>query len=253
LQFKFEFVGRSEAFPLGVKTSYRAFCCDEVIELTEVFTENPLDSGFQPVLTEVTWQPDHRQEAFEILTDIPNGSFISHGFINGSRTALNNTIHEVEKYFSKRLEVIREWHAFDATMPNSDLATPFAIKHGLHIPLQDILFGVQVGFDSSIDVQPIVSKSRKQQYNEKDLPRQKSTASVNHKGNKGKVIPKSRISLDVANNIVLTEEEKLSIMCTRVQSLTVKDLTAAQLKLMCQDANLLQKKGLSNKLKMLEA
>jgi len=183
--------------------------------------------------------------------DIPNESFIPHGFINGSRAALNNTISDVENYFAKRLEVIREWHTFDATMPKSDFATPFAINHGMHVPLHDILFGVQVGFDSSVDVQPIVSKTRKQQYNEKVIPKQKSTASVKHTGNKGKFVPDSRISLEVAN-IVLSEEEKLHIMCTRMQSISVKDLNAAQLKQMCQDANI-SLKSLSNKPKMLEA
>lgn len=251
LQFKFEFVGRSEAFPLGVKTSYRAFCCNEVIELLEEFTDNPLDSGFRPVLTEVKWQPDHSQESLEILNDIPTADFIPHGFIKGSRNALNNTIREVESYFSKRLEVIREWHAFDSIMPKNDFATPFAVEHGLYIPLKDILFGIQVGFDSTIDVPPIISKSRKQQYNDCDISKQKSTASVNHSGNKGKKVPEARISLEVSN-IVLTDEEKHRIMCERVQSLTIKDLMSDQLKQLCLDASI-KMKGLTNKVKMLEA
>jgi len=216
-----------------------------------VLTDNPLDSGFQPVFTEVKWQPDHSKESFEILTDIPNGSFIPHGFINGSRAALTNTIRDVESYFSKRLEVIREWHAFDAIMPKSDFATPFAVDNGLHVPFYDILFGVQIGFDKTVDVPPIVAKSRKIKYNDKDLPRQMSTASIHHRGNKGRFVPESRISLEVAN-IVLTEQEKLRIMCNRVQSIVVKDLNAAQLKQMCKDANI-SVKGLNNKAKMLES
>lgn len=248
LQFKFEFVGRSDAFSLGVKTSYRAFCCDEVIELVEVFTENPLDSGFQLVLTEVRWQPDHDLEKLEILVDIPNTSFIPHGFINGSRNALNNTIRDMESYVAKRLEIIREWHEFDSIMPKSDLAMPYAAKHGLYVPLNDILFGVQIGFDNTVDVPTIISKSRKQQYNDKDIPKQKASSSVKHSDDKGRKVPEPRISHEVSS-IVLTEEEKFRVMCNRVQNLTVKDLQADQLKQMCLD----KMKGLSSKVKMLEA
>jgi len=210
-----------------------------------------MDSGFQRVFTEGSWQPDHNKESFEILSDIPIGSFIPHGFVNGSRAALTNTIRDIENYFSKRLEVIREWHAFDAIMPRSDFATPFSIEHGLYVPLHDILFGVQIGFDETVDVQPIVSKSRKLKFNDKDLPRQKSTASINHRGNKGKAIPESRVSFEVAN-LVLTEEEKLRILCSRVQNIAAKDLSAAQFKQMCQEAKI-SLKGLTNKTKMLEA
>jgi len=251
LQFKFEFVGRSEKYSLGVKTSYRAFCCDEVIELVEVFTDNPLDSGFQPILTEVKWQPEDNNEVIEILNDIPNCSFIPHGFVNGSRAALKNTINDIKSYFAKRLEIIKEWHAFDSIMPSSDFATPYAVEYGLHIPLKDLLFGVHVGFDSSIDVAPIISKSRKPQYNDKDISKQKSTASIKHSGNKGKKVPEARVNLEVSN-IVLTEAEKFHLMCTRVQALVIKDLQADQLKQMCIDANI-KLRGLSNKTKLLEA
>jgi len=251
LQFKFEFVGRSSQFPLGVKTSYRAFSCDEVIELVEVLTDNPLDSGFQPVLTEVNWQPDHNNESFEVLNDIPTANFIPHGFISGSRTALTNTIREVERYFSKRLEVIKEWHEFDSIMPKSDYAVPYAVEYGLYIPLKEILFGVQIGFNSLIDVPPLIFKSRKQQYNDKDLPKQKTTASVRHSGNKGKKVPAPRISLE-ASNVQLTEEEKFRVMCNRVQSLVIRDLQANQLKEMCIDAKI-KMTGLTNKTKMLES
>ena len=113
------------------------------------------------------------------------------------------------------------------------------------------MFGIQVGFDSTIDVPPIISKSRKQQYNDCDISKQKSTASVNHSGNKGKKVPEARISLEVSN-IVLTDEEKHRIMCERVQSLTIKDLMSDQLKQLRLDASI-KMKGLTNKVKMLEA
>jgi len=252
LQFKFEFVGRSEQFPMGVKTSYRAFCCDEVIELNEVFSNNPLDSGFQPVMTEVKWQPDHNNELLEVLVDIPNLDFISSGFVNGSRVKLNNTIRDIEHYFTKRLDIIKEWHSFDSIMPKSDFATPYAVDYGLHIPLKDILFGVQIGFDSSIDVAPIVCKSRKTQYDDKDIPKQKSTASIKHSGNKGLKVPAPRFSLESKSDLKLTDEERLQIISKKVQELTVRDLLAEQLKQLCSDANI-KLTGLSNKTKLLEA
>jgi len=54
------------------------------------------------------------------------------------------------------------------------------------------------------------------------------------------------------SNIVLTDEEKHRIMCERVQSLTIKDLMSDQLKQLCLDASI-KMKGLTNKVKMLEA
>jgi hypothetical protein len=40
LQWRFENVVESSSFPHGVKTTYRAYCCDKVVEIKKTNTSN---------------------------------------------------------------------------------------------------------------------------------------------------------------------------------------------------------------------
>lgn len=206
-----------------------------------------MDSGFQPFITTVEWQPKN-EEVIEILIDIPVADFLPHAFLLGSRETMDRTLKVIRTYFERRTEILKEWESFDSLMPRSDFVQDYVDEWSLHIPLKEILFGVSIGINSIRVVKPVFSKKRK--FNELELPKQSSSASVKHSGNLLKKVPPPRINLESAN-IILTDGEKFDIMSKRVKELVVKDFTTEQFKTMCTEAGV-SLRGLSNKQKLLE-
>ena len=102
LQWKFEEVLACEDFPNGVKTSYRAFAEDEVVEI--VRSPVPADTlegmliGLKAIKTKVEWfptaNPNGRADGMFILKSIPKSSILPAPFIEGSSESLQKILSE---------------------------------------------------------------------------------------------------------------------------------------------------------------
>lgn len=236
MQFKFEFVGRCDRYPLGVKQSYRSHCCDEVVEIKETDYEesNSLDSGFQAWLTEVSWQPAAADPPLNILQDIPLGDVLPRGFVTGSHSSMEATMRSIHSYFAKRTDVVGAWQSFNDQLPDGDLVQPYIIKNELHVPMLKELFGVKVSVDHDSNVDPVLTKHRS--YNGAPLPKQKSTCSIKHSGNLRSDVPSPRISLEPTHEN--SPLEHFRAMCKKMSTLKETDFNKSQFQDLCVQVGL---------------
>jgi hypothetical protein len=103
LQWKFVQVDVSEFFPMGVKTTYRAFAQDEVVEIVK--SPFPPDTfsgqiiGLKAIKTEVhdypRDNPNGRPDGMYILKKLPSTLLRPRPFEQGSRRELEKTMSEL--------------------------------------------------------------------------------------------------------------------------------------------------------------
>jgi hypothetical protein len=83
-------------FPLGVKTSYRAFCADRV---KEIVTDHNEKYGFRCQDVQVQWFPEATETApagMYLLQSIPTGEIKPEAFIEKSRAELDRIVLRVQ-------------------------------------------------------------------------------------------------------------------------------------------------------------
>jgi hypothetical protein len=160
LQFTFEAVSVSSKFPCGCKTTYRAFSCDDVVELIQDPTSI---SGLAAVNTKVTSYPNNKitddrlnsgiQDGMYILNCPPSDStFVPVSFPKGSRTEYENLLLKVNKCWGTTApETVQEWYNFEPTalIPESDSVETYLNKHptAFYIPLLEELFNKTMAVD----------------------------------------------------------------------------------------------------------
>ena len=218
LQWQFQKVDICSSFPLGVKTTYRAYAQDSVIEIIRDKTQQ---IGFSAQKCNVKWFPEANvssniPEGMFLLSRYPVGSLKPEQFVQGSRYSLEATLKKVRHHYapseirrknssavlpSDRLQntldhndrIIAEWiHFVDNVAPLNDDAEDFCRSHPLHIPLYSRLF------DTSIPVPVRATKAAKTTVElTNDLPVVKSTASVTWGNRGGGVIRKKRARVSV--------------------------------------------------------
>ena len=102
LQWRFQRVPISTKFPLGVKTTYRAFCQDEV---REIIKDSEKRVGFSGRVCKVQWFPEEDKErnipeGLYLLQRFPDLEIKPEAFIPDSRAKLENTVRKIIGHFS---------------------------------------------------------------------------------------------------------------------------------------------------------
>ena len=127
LQFKFEAVPVSEFFPLGVKTTYRRFSCDEVVVIMSKKSEK---CGFIEEWCEVQWFPEawvqvkpddppSRPAGFHILRASPDDDMLHlKAFKVGGHAELQYSLKKIRKTLPDKYH--EEWDEFAALAPDSN-------------------------------------------------------------------------------------------------------------------------------------
>ncbi len=148
LQFTFTAVPLSDSFPLGVKVVYRKYSANEVLIIEQAPGEEGV-LGFKVVSAEVCDQPEaippHVPEGMFLLRSIPapDADLKPAPFVSGSRELLESVVKAIDRHFATHLpDVVHEWEHFrDFIAPQDDDANRYVREHGMHIPLNDVLFG----------------------------------------------------------------------------------------------------------------
>jgi len=114
LQFKFDYVGESEKFPMGVKLRIRPYSQDQYIEIVQV-PEGRRETGvaqllgLQPYCLQVHEGPADPTEGYVLLQGRPIGVPKPAEFIKDSRAKLDKALAEIKKYLSADQKVINDW------------------------------------------------------------------------------------------------------------------------------------------------
>lgn len=147
LQFTFEAVERSTDFPEGVKTTYRKYAADSVIEIESSaeskcgFIEKECIAHTFPAGKPETEDSPARPAGMFILKDTTNfPEMIPCGFKAGGRAEYNETLRKVQASFQKN--DIAEWTEFEKLVPSNDDVHLYLESHpdSMHIPFKEILF-----------------------------------------------------------------------------------------------------------------
>jgi hypothetical protein len=140
LQWTFESVPISHHFPCGVKTIYRKYSADEVIQIVPN-SETP--GGFDIFDLEVFDYPtasDDHPAGMHVLEQLPKeeDEFVPTAFVQGSRQALCDVVKAVESKWGRTQPLLyRDWKQFcDEEAPQSDDANEYCRNKGLNIPLK---------------------------------------------------------------------------------------------------------------------
>ena len=146
-QWKCEAVPVSVEFPLGVKTLYRAFAQDEVIEIVDAVPPYKSDAGkylgIEAVCTEVKYLPKanpekgRTEDGMYLLYGLPINQLMPMPFIHGSRETLEKVARSVKKSVAKNPVIIDEWDIFLSEAPLTDNVLDYVRDHPLHIPLHN--------------------------------------------------------------------------------------------------------------------
>lgn len=131
--FKFEAVDVTPDFPYGVRTTYRAYASDKVIEFTKKPKNQCLSpigrrTGLEPHTLEVTWGPwrdsniniNKKVLGFYILKNIPSHStqngramFPPKDFKENSMQQFEKTVNEAKSRFVDRPEICAAWEKWE--------------------------------------------------------------------------------------------------------------------------------------------
>lgn len=152
LQFIFEICEQSEAFPLGVKTSYRAYASDEVIELLNKDSipwkggTEPADIvGLVPIRLHVKTFPEN---GMSILKSLPMGVPVVAPFAPNHMDNIDKVLKFVATKFtySHSQQYLDDWnHWANSRYPVKMDAEAYVDKFPLHVPFNDIIFGRRNG------------------------------------------------------------------------------------------------------------
>ena len=163
LQWRFQKVEKSDNFPLGVKTTYRAYCRDEVFLIN---TDDTKDCAFSCHNAKVRWFPQASEtepEGMYLLQSLPSGEILPEEFIPDSRKIVDDVLKKVISMYTPQVynaknserkrnychDIVDEWkHFADHLAPASDSASEYCETHPLYIPLSQELFSI--GDDNTI-------------------------------------------------------------------------------------------------------
>jgi hypothetical protein len=167
LQWRFQSVPESADFPLGVKTTYRAYCRDDVYLINADDTKH---CTFTCQHATVRWFPPAtttEPEGMYLLQSLPTGNILPEDFIPESRKIVDDVVKKVISSYtparanndvnaeSKRNychEIVDEWKDFaDNIAPASNSATEYCALHPLYVPLYEELFGTSVHLSTRED------------------------------------------------------------------------------------------------------
>ena len=276
LQYIFQSVPRSQRYPLGVKTNYRAYVQDHVYELIQKHdSSNPLCLGLEPWLTHVHSFPTDEQPPLNILIDVPFGAMFLHGYKLGSAAKLPAAIQSFIRAYPANTENINEWRQFLKSSPKTDIVNDYIANGGiLHVPLKSILFS-SCFIDTSTEIPPLQppKDNIKRTHDGKPIKERDTTSNVPHANDRGIIIcsyiklncmkviylpnivyigsKKSRKPVNPEDDVpvsVLNETEKAEFI-RNIFTLKKEMLTRQQLIKLLEDANL---KTTGNKQVLLE-
>lgn len=129
-QFKFDAVEVNADFPLGVRTMYRAYCSDKVVEFTKMSKEQCLSpigqrTGLEPHTLLVSWGPERASTVaeskkvvgFYILTKLPLVAFDAiippKDFQEGSLDSFAQTVREAKSKFFELSDICAAWEKWE--------------------------------------------------------------------------------------------------------------------------------------------
>jgi len=170
-QFIFESVPTSTLFPLGCKTTYRAFSSDEVVELIEDINSI---TGLTAVNTKVTTFPVNTIDNENVvgmffLHKFPDKLFQPVPFLTGSSEEFQDVMFKVNAFWAKQaVHNVNDWKDFqDKTpIPSSDSVLDYidANPQQFYIPLLQELFHKipseresSIGFNSQNTTQQLIN------------------------------------------------------------------------------------------------
>jgi hypothetical protein len=146
LAWKIEAVERCRAFPLGVRTNYRAYSTDTAFEVVK----DPQPSnglGYKTVKTHCKWEPraspsNHNIAGTYILQSLPRGPLYPAEFVFGCRSAAEKTVREFAALFPAEKRAISWWECFlDSAAESDDVWEYFEHPcRRFSSPLEDVLF-----------------------------------------------------------------------------------------------------------------
>jgi hypothetical protein len=146
LAWKIEAVERCRAFPLGVRTNYRAYSTDSAFEILQ----DPQPSnglGYKAVKTHCKWEPraspaNHNIAGTYILQSLPREPLYPAEFVPGSRSAAEKTVREFAALFPAEKRAISWWECFLDAAAESDDVWEYFEHPGRRFssPLEDVLF-----------------------------------------------------------------------------------------------------------------
>jgi len=153
LQWTFEAVDRTLEFPLGVKTTYRAYSFDVVneiydrvvIQLNDLFKAAATGCPYIPTRTEVRSFPEESPSNPSggtcLLTSCPTGEMFVLPFPVKSRADFEETLGQARVTYVHDSTVIKHWEDFAENLyPPSDNVEEYCTRTPQHVPLFEILF-----------------------------------------------------------------------------------------------------------------
>jgi hypothetical protein len=157
LQWKFEQHAICDDFPLGVKSSYRAYCADRVKEIT---TDHEKRFGFKCQDVSVKWFPEATESepaGMYLLQRLPTGILKAESFVEGSRKELERVVSRIQSHYAPTKHgvgalpdvgnmchgdpIVAEWFDFAANIaPLTDDVDEYCQHEPLYIPFLQELF-----------------------------------------------------------------------------------------------------------------
>lgn len=168
-----------------MKTSHRAYSCDQVVEIRE----DPTTAlGFKPFLLNVGTLPEG---GMHILTKLPTQPLREAPFKAGARETLEKTVDCFEATLgSTSASSLAEWHRFKGICPNDDIAANH--RHMMPIPFGSRLFSSEpLPPDTRVFLPP--QSGTVPTFNGQQLQQQRTGASVRHRGNRTAEPPRINI------------------------------------------------------------
>ena len=153
LQWKFEKVSVDANFPLGVRTTYRAFSQDSVFEIIKDKTNVV---GFSPRRTKCSWFPKpsnyNASGGMYLLQHFPRTDLQAAQFLPGGRKELDEVVASYKHYFHKNVVRIQEWDDFAKLCPATDKVADYLGVEGkeLYIPMKHLFTSATMGMFSPL-------------------------------------------------------------------------------------------------------
>jgi hypothetical protein len=147
LQFIFESCAvDAKYFPLGVKTTYRAFSEKKVVLIRQTQAHA---CGLEPFEVDIKTFPEADPKTgapagFSVLKSVPTGILEPAQFVQGSKAMLDAVYLSIVRHFkiTKPL-VVQDWKDWiDNEAPKSDDSGEYCATHPLQIPFENELFGI---------------------------------------------------------------------------------------------------------------
>eukprot|EP01031_Cornospumella_fuschlensis_P027588 gene27588-33321_t len=143
--WRFEGCARSRDFPLGVKTTYKAYIQDKVVEL---IPDSSTEWGIAAARTYCRRHPVYvadaarRVEGMYILQSVPSSNLKPAAFVPGYEKEITKVMAAVRRSFgvdgANATKFIDEWEAFKILYPSSMNSADY--PHYFKIPLEKSLF-----------------------------------------------------------------------------------------------------------------